>query len=230
MNFVRIVMLAPVVAVLALAAASQALAQSSSAGTRKDAPLLCRPLQPDAIDYRARDSTPQIRWYYNDNWAAHTQPALNRISQRDYSRAAIADLNWTLLRWPNHGPALQGLVRYSLEGGQAYDFDPIDCYFKRARDFAPNDISVLMAEGYYRWRTGDKAAAMSQYQEALKLDPGSSDIHYNLGLVYFDQANYPKAVEHAKIAYDAGYPLPGLRRKLERIKQWPASTSQRKPN
>lgn len=43
---------------------------------------------------------------------------------------------------------------------------------------------------------------------------GSAEIHYTLGLVLFDMKQYEAAAEHARRAYDLGYPLPGLRRKL----------------
>jgi hypothetical protein len=39
-------------------------------------------------------------------------------------------------------------------------------------------------------------------------------LNYNIGLLYFDMGDYAKAVEHARVAYNAGYPLVGLRKKL----------------
>ena len=50
---------------------------------------------------------------------------------------------------------------------------------------------------------------------ALKLDQGNANIHYNLGLVYLDLKDYPKAREHAQRAYELGFALTGLRKRLE---------------
>lgn len=49
----------------------------------------------------------------------------------------------------------------------------------------------------------------------------SIEIHYNLGLVYFELKEMDLAVEFAKKAYDKQYPLPGLQQKLTRAGRWP---------
>jgi Flp pilus assembly protein TadD len=54
--------------------------------------------------------------------------------------------------------------------------------------------------------------------EALAGD--SIEIHYNLGLLYAEAREYDLAVEHAKKAYEGGYPLPGLADKLRRAGRW----------
>jgi tetratricopeptide (TPR) repeat protein len=43
----------------------------------------------------------------------------------------------------------------------------------------------------------------------------SAELQYFLGLISFDSKEYPKAVEYARKAYALGYPLPGLRNKLQ---------------
>jgi tetratricopeptide (TPR) repeat protein len=152
------------------------------------------------------------------------------LAKGEISRRVIYDLNWTLMRWPNHVPAMQGMVQYYLAGGVSYTFDPPECYFMRARRFAPDDISVLMQEAYFLSRKRERNRAIEVYEQALKLDPRSADVHYNMGLVYLDMNQPQKAVEHARLAYGSGYPLPGLRRKLERAGLWqqvvpPATTT-----
>ena len=52
------------------------------------------------------------------------------------------------------------------------------------------------------------------------LSPEDYNTHYNLGLLYFDKKNFAKSKEHAKIAYDQGFPLPGLKNKLTKAGQW----------
>ncbi len=47
----------------------------------------------------------------------------------------------------------------------------------------------------------------------------SAEINYALGLMYVEQRNYPAAQACATRAYDLGYPLPGLKHKLQRLGQ-----------
>ena len=55
------------------------------------------------------------------------------------------------------------------------------------------------------------------------LDTGetrSPNDEYNLGLVYFALRKYDQSLLHAQKAYQAGFPLPGLRRKLSSVGKW----------
>jgi tetratricopeptide (TPR) repeat protein len=47
----------------------------------------------------------------------------------------------------------------------------------------------------------------------------SAEIHYLLGLTYLDLNDVPAARRHADEAYRRGYPLPGLRDRLQRAVQ-----------
>ncbi len=49
------------------------------------------------------------------------------------------------------------------------------------------------------------------------LDGASAEINYNLGLVYLELGQLDDAVRHAELAYEQGFPLPGLRAKLEKL-------------
>jgi tetratricopeptide (TPR) repeat protein len=205
-------LVAAIVGVLAVSAPLLARAQ-----TLADDANVCPPnnTDPNNIrDYRARDSSSTQKWSIDDNMTNHTAPAIERIRVGEYSRRVLADLNFTLDHWPNHLLALQALVKYDLAGGKQYEFMSAQCYFARARQFAPDDVGVILMEAYYHWKKNDTAGAIALYEAALKIDPDSADAHYNLGLLYVQQANYAKASEQARAAYSAGYPLPGLRNKL----------------
>lgn len=167
-------------------------------------------------DYRDR-STAQLRWSIEDNKLNHLDKAKLRMERGEYSRDVIAEIDWTLARYPNHQVALSLLVSYSLAGGKAYDFQQPDCYFKWAREFAADDLNVLMAEAYLKWRTGKSEEAIEIYQEALKIDSQSSTAAYNIGLIFFEKKNYNEATKYAAVAYELGYPLPALRQKLADI-------------
>jgi tetratricopeptide (TPR) repeat protein len=171
-------------------------------------------------DYRTRDSTPQLRWRIQDVKLAHYDPAVKRMQQGEYSHSVMADLDYLLRHWPNHLPGLEALIQYDLRGGKVYEFAPAHCYFELAREFAPDDAGVLLHEGYYFWKKKNSARAIEIFEAALAVDPKSVDAHYSLGLLYFESGEYDKAVVHARAAYDAGYPLPGLKRKLQQAGHW----------
>lgn len=129
----------------------------------------------------------------------------------------IGDLDYTLRAFPNHPRALAAISRYALGGGQFNAESGIpsaDCYFQRAIAFAPTDATVHEIYGNYLMKRGDKEGARAQYEDALRLAPDSAEISYNAGLFFLQQGDLTRAKALAKVAYDQGYPLPGLRRKL----------------
>jgi len=146
------------------------------------------------------------------------------------------DLDYTLRAFPNHHRALYAFVRYEIKMRQKsqqknnYYKPPMtkygypasaECYFDRALRWRPNDPTVRMLYGLYLHRKDDLRKALDQYRISEKIQPNVADLQYNLGLLYFDLKNYKLAKEHAKKAYQLGYPLPGLRKKLASIGQWP---------
>jgi len=171
-------------------------------------------------DYRLRDVNSEHRWHYDDNWRNHSKAAVELVQAGQLTRTARTQIEWTLFRWPNHVPVLQAAIAYDVQGGQSYGFRPVECYFVRARAFAPDDVSVLLAEGVYFWKKGQKDRGRKSFEEALSVQPDSADAHYNLGLLYIEMGRYDDALRHAWAAYAAGYPLSGLRNKLARAGHW----------
>src|SRR5262249_19561300 len=67
-------------------------------------------------------------------------------------------------------------------------------------------------------------AAKDTLVRADKLSKGeSAEIQYNLGLINLELGDVASAVENAQRAYDKGYPLPGLKNKLQKLGKWPAT-------
>ena len=95
-----------------------------------------------------------------------------------------------------------------------------ECYFERAIMFRPDDGMVRMAYGVFRHRQGKKDLALDNYKEAVRLMPEASEPHYNIGLLYVELEEFELAREHARRAYELGYPLPGLRNALARLGEW----------
>jgi tetratricopeptide (TPR) repeat protein len=172
------------------------------------------PVRNGRADYRDR-STPQQRWIIDDNMWAHLNPAKARMREGEYSQRVMADINWTLVRFPNHYVALEMLVTYALNGGKPHQYQVPECYFRWAKEYVPNDAKVLLAEGYYYWHMKDLERAVETYEAVFAIEPDSISAHYNLGLLRIELKDFDKAQKHASIAYGYGYPLPGLRDKLK---------------
>ena len=134
-----------------------------------------------------------------------------------------ADLQYTLRAFPNHPRALVtigDLARKQKRAQPPGFIYPIECWFERAIRFQPDDGQVRLVYGVALLKDGNRDGAIEQLQKADQLLPRNANVHYNLGLAYFDTKNYAKAREHAKIAYELGFPLPGLKDKLQRASQW----------
>lgn len=165
-----------------------------------------------------RDKLPIVETYHFDRGVdslrGHAQSGPQNLG---------GDLDYTLRAFPNHHRALDAMGRYQLQAKQAPPPGArytAECYFERALAFAPDDAVAIMVYGIYLVRKGDKDAALERYREALALMPDSSELHYNMGLLYASLGRYEDALAEAHVAYGAGYPLPGLRNKLERAGVW----------
>lgn len=133
------------------------------------------------------------------------------------SGSVYGDLRYTLRAFPNHHRALRSMARYGIEGGQIPmddDISTVDCYFERAIVFRPDDAAVHVIYANYLFKRGARDDAQKQYEEALRLGPDSVEINYVAGLFFVDMGDLARARELAKIAYDNGYPLPGLKKKI----------------
>jgi hypothetical protein len=88
-------------------------------------------------------------------------------------------------------------------------------------DAHPEDPTPYSAKAIIHFRKGEFHLARQVLIEGnARTDGGSSEIHYNLGLVLLEVNEPALAAQHAKKAYELGYPLPGLRQRLERIGYW----------
>lgn len=130
-----------------------------------------------------------------------------------------------VLRWiPNHHRALQSLVRFALR--EKTDTPPktgpytVTCWLHRATVFSPRDGRVYLIYGVYLARLGKNKEALAKLEMADKLLEGDANVAYNLGLVHFALRDFDRALEYAKRAYSAGFPLQGLRQKLIQAGKW----------
>ena len=117
------------------------------------------------------------------------------------------------------------MARYQLQvATKQYKRRPMrysaTCYFERAMAFKPDDGVVRMIYGVYLFKAGNFDESTQRFQEALERSPNDAEVHYNLGLVLVQTKKYDDALHHAKIAYELGHPMPGLRKQLKRAGVW----------
>lgn len=207
-----------------LAAASICVGQDS-ATVSEEMLESCGPLREVAtaegrLDYRLKDTSPVVKKGVQDLNRYHTQLAADELRQGSLHLSVIQNLDFSLRHSPNHHWALQLLIQYDRAGGKFGSYPPPECAFLWARQHAPDDYTVWFLGGYYYWSRKQYKNAEYWYQRALMLEPNLADGHYNLGLLYIDMAEYDKALKHAHSAYALGYPLPGLKQKLQRLGKW----------
>jgi Flp pilus assembly protein TadD len=134
-----------------------------------------------------------------------------------------ADLNYTLLMFPNHHRALAAMGKLAQREktlkpkGAQYS---VECFFDRAIRFKPNDAMVRMVYATYLLQAAQPDRATEQLVLAAELQPDDPTINYNLGLLYVKKKDYEQARTHARKAYDQGFPLPGLRNQLIQAGKW----------
>jgi tetratricopeptide (TPR) repeat protein len=134
-----------------------------------------------------------------------------------------SDINYVLRAFPNHHRALVSLLRLAERSNSENIpglLRPVSCWYLRAMDFAPDDAAVHSIYAVHLYRTKHLAQATEQIDSAIKLGATDGNTYYNAGLIYFANKDYPKALEYAKKAYESGYALVGLRKKLESVGQW----------
>lgn len=141
------------------------------------------------------------------------------------SRGPGGDLDYTLRAFPNHHRALFSMLQlfrmvkndFGRIPGSKY---PVHCWFERAVAFAPKDGVAHLMRGLYLSEVGQDEKADAAFQTAVSISPNSAEIHYNYGLVLADRKRYEEALREARRAYELGFPLPGLKNRLERAGVW----------
>jgi Tfp pilus assembly protein PilF len=133
------------------------------------------------------------------------------------------DLDYTLRAIPNHPRALTTLYKLALRAKVVkveHTKWPVECYFERARRFAPDDPAPVAVHGNYLFSLGKFDEALVVFKQANVLSPDDATINYNLGLLLFKKQEYDQALVHAQKAYAKDFPLVGLKNKLIEAGKW----------
>jgi tetratricopeptide (TPR) repeat protein len=142
---------------------------------------------------------------------------------RGYAIVPGYEIDYTLRVFPNHHRALMALSRLSIrdkterpKGVRAN----VECYFKAAMDFREEDANVYLLYGIHLSKKGRISEALEYFDKAKALGDDSANLHYNLGLAYFQLKQFDESLVAAHKAYAAGFPLDGLKNMLKRASKW----------
>ena len=210
-------MTVPFLALAILAGASHAWAAGREIPSAAECGTLANAVGP--FDYRKHRSGSAILSNVEGNQFG---PDVENLV-RGQSSYLAGDIEYVLRAFPNHHRALLSLSRLSQKAKserlQGLRW-PVTCMFVRAVEFAPDDPVVHGIYAVHLSNRGNRREAIEQIDAAIKYGADDANTLYNAGLVYLDVGDYDKALEYAKKAYAAGYPLPGLRNKLKAGGHW----------
>ncbi len=152
----------------------------------------------------------------------HFTSGVEQLKQRA-TGAFGHDIGYTLGVFPNHARALLTMSNLALREKTARPLGSrhtVDCWFDRAFRFRPTNGDTRMIYGIYLLKVGRTKEAVDNLKTAAELAGDNANVHYNLGLAYFDLKEFDKSLDHAHRAYLLGFELPGLKTKLERAGKW----------
>jgi len=174
----------------------------------------------DSGPYDYRTAPPEKRRLAEkSNFQSLAAPSRERQSRERIA----ADLDSLLHLFPNHPQALMAMAELARQEktdhprGSRYS---MGCWYERAVRFAPGDVQVRVAYGYWLAKKGDRAAAIEQLDRVSAEALESEILSYNLGLAYCETQDYDKALRAAHRAYALGHALPGLRNRLISAGKW----------
>jgi tetratricopeptide (TPR) repeat protein len=133
------------------------------------------------------------------------------------------DLDYTLRAFPNHHRALVAMLNL---GARTKVGDPpgveftVECYFKRAVQFRPDDAVARMLYVKYLGSNGRKPEALKQLDFVVEHAADNAFTHYNAGLLYLELAQFDRALAQAHKALELGFTRPDLRDKLKAAGKW----------
>jgi tetratricopeptide (TPR) repeat protein len=223
-SFARVMVITACVGVTSLAHAAQR-------GALSNAEDLCGPLMLESgrlgpCDYRVpTDQCPNNRGVpdlLRNVERNHFAPQVEQL-EAGMGASLEQEIEYVLNVFPNHPGALASMARlahrrHSERLGKMHL--TATCWFVRAIAFTPDDARVHAIYGVHLSNFGRTRQALDQLLEAEKLGARDGNTMYNIGLLYFDQGAFERSLEYAKKAYAAGFPLPGLREKLQKAGKW----------
>ena len=154
---------------------------------------------------------------------AHFTPAVETLRRGQSGFRPAPDIVFTLIKIPNHHRALMAMAALGEKEKTSKPFEStytIECWFRRAIVWRPDDNIVRMLFAQYLFKARRENEAEQQLNVAASQSSDNPFTQHNIGLIYFDNKNYAKALAHAHRAYSLGLGTPTLRDQLKGIGKW----------
>lgn len=183
--------------------------------------------------------TEDLVWDYNDS---RSEYRINGVEMNHFNedvehlRKGMTaplprDIDFVLRYVPNHYRALTSMAEWQSRNPGLMNTETtvlsVDCYFQRAITFRPSDSRLHVLYAVYLQKNKRLNDAREQYDLVAGTEDETADVFYNRGLLELDLGNIEAAKKYADQAYALGYPLPGLKNRLNKAQA--QGTSKPKP-
>jgi tetratricopeptide (TPR) repeat protein len=115
----------------------------------------------------------------------------NALRRQAWDEAAT-ELQKCLDLNPNFDQAMAALARALLNLGRT---DEAKAWLDKALKFNPQNYRAWYERGFIESKT-DKAAAIADMEKAVSIQPNFASLRRDLGMLQFQQQNYPEAAKH----------------------------------
>lgn len=206
------------VAVVALCVVIASLASPSAAAQQAD-PACGNPFVNTygPLDYRVEPG-PKRRLVEDYHFTPRVESLIGGVSA-----SLGAEIDYTLRAFPNHHRALIAMmnlgtkVKSAMPQGAQFT---VECYFKRAVLFRPDDSIARMIYAKYLANSGRKPESIAQLDYAAQRAPNDGFTQYNAGLIYFEMGAVDEALRQAHRALELGFERPALKQQLQAAGKW----------
>jgi arylsulfatase A-like enzyme/Flp pilus assembly protein TadD len=123
----------------------------------------------------------------------------NALRRQAWDEAAT-ELQKCLDLNPNFDQAMAALARALLNLGRT---DEAKAWLDKALKFNPQNYRAWYERGFIKSKT-DKAAAIADMEKAVSIQPNFASLRRDLGMLQFQQQNYPEAAKHLAKAAELG--------------------------
>lgn len=154
---------------------------------------------------------------------AHFTSAVETLRRGHSGFKPGADISFTLGKFPNHHRALIAMAALGDKEKTSQPFEStytVECWFRRAIAWRPDDNIVRMLYAQYLFKEMRAKEAEQQLNVAASQAGDNPFTQHNIGLIYFDNKNYEKALDQAHKAYELGLENPALRDQLRGVGKW----------
>jgi tetratricopeptide (TPR) repeat protein len=164
--------------------------------------------------------------------SAHFTPEIEANIRGKHSTTSGKDMSYTLHAFPNHHRALVSMVALGEKEGTDKPRDTpyvVECWFKRAIAFRPDDHIVRMIYASFLVKHKRDQEAEAQLREAAKDDDLNAFTYRNIGLIYFDMKRYDEALRFAHKSQALGLASGPLQERLVAAGLWTEPPDEKSP-